>query len=148
MSDDDRIEVIDTTVQKTYRWLHELSDELDGIGRRRAYHVLRGVLHTLRDRLLVDEAAHLGAQLPLLIRGIYYESWDPSHKPEKLTVEEFLARVRTEAMLEPDIQPEDASRAVVRLLYAHIAPGEVDQALDMLPRDIRRAIAVEHQAHA
>jgi uncharacterized protein (DUF2267 family) len=146
MSDDDRIEAIDSTVQKTYRWLRDLGAELGGLGRRRSYQILRGVLHTLRDRLVVDEVAQLGAQLPMLVRGIYYEGWDPSHKPEKMSVEEFLERVRREAMLDGDIQPEDAARAVVRLLYTHIERGEVDQVLDMLPRDIRRVVAGERQA--
>jgi uncharacterized protein (DUF2267 family) len=127
--------------------LHDLGAELGGLGRRRSYQVLRGVLHTLRDRLIVDEVAHLGAQLPMLIRGIYYESWDPSHKPEKLSVEDFLARVRKEAMLDGDVRAEDAARAVVHVLYTHIGHGEVDQVLDMLPRDIKRVVAGEHQAH-
>ena len=146
MSDDDRIEAIDSTVQKTYRWLHDLGAELGGLGRRRSYQILRAVLHPLRDRLTVDEVAHLGAQLPMLIRGIYYESWDPSHKPEKLSAEEFLARVRKEAVLNGHLQAEDAARAVVHVLYTHIGRGEVDQVLDMLPRDIKRVLAGERQA--
>ena len=147
MPDDDRIEAIDTTVQKTYAWLHDLDDELGGIGRHRSYQVLRAVLHTLRDRLVVDEAAQLGAQLPMLVRGFYYEGWDPSHKPEKMSAEEFLARVRREAMLDGDAGAEAAVRAVVELLSTHIGRGEVEQVLDMLPRDIRRVAVGERQAH-
>lgn len=145
---DDHIEAIDSTVQKTYHWLNDLADELGGIGRRRSYQVLRGVLHALRDRLTVDECAHLGAQLPMLVRGIYYEAWDPSHKPDKFGAEEFLARVRREAFLEDDIDGEIAARAVVRTLATHIEVGEVDQALQMLPRDIRRILVGERQAQA
>ncbi|HEY5940705.1 MAG TPA: non-homologous end-joining DNA ligase [Gemmatimonadales bacterium] len=33
---------------------------------------------TLRDRLTVEETAHPGAQLPMLIRGSYYAGWEPS----------------------------------------------------------------------
>jgi uncharacterized protein (DUF2267 family) len=32
------------------------------------------VLHALRDRLTVEEASDLAAQLPMLIRGLYYET--------------------------------------------------------------------------
>lgn len=61
------------TVEKTTRWLTELAEELGRPGDQQyAHRVLRGFLHTLRDRLMVDEAAHLGAQLPELLRGIYY----------------------------------------------------------------------------
>ncbi|HEV7679445.1 MAG TPA: DUF2267 domain-containing protein [Candidatus Dormibacteraeota bacterium] len=145
MTDRDRVDAIETTVQKTYAWLHDLGEELGGAPRKRAYQVLRGVLHPLRDRVPVDEAAHLGAQLPMLVRGIFYEAWDPSHKPEKMSVEEFFSRVQREALIERADEAEEAARAVVRLLYTHIAPGEVDQVLDSLPREIHRALAGEHQ---
>jgi uncharacterized protein (DUF2267 family) len=145
MTDSDRVESIDTTVQKTYTWLRDLSEELGGAGRRRAYQVLRGVLHALRDRVPVDEAAHLGAQLPMLVRGIFYESWDPSNKPDKLSLEGFVARVQREALIDDADKALAAARAVVRMLYAHIAAGEVDHVLDALPREIHRALAGEHQ---
>ncbi len=145
MTNDDRVESIDTTVQKTYAWLGDLSARLDGAGRRRAYQVMRGVLHALRDRIPVDEAAHLGAQLPMLVRGIFYESWDPSHKPDKLSLDDFVARVQREALIEDAAGALAAARAVVAMLYAHIAGGEMDQVLDALPRETRRALAGEHQ---
>ena len=54
----------------------------------------RPVLHTLRDRLTVEEAAHLSAQLPLLIRVIYFEGWHPAHKPTKERFkEQFLDQI-------------------------------------------------------
>lgn len=52
--------VFDDTVQKTNIWLNEVMDEL-GPDRQRAYRALRAVLHTLRDRLTTEEAAHLSA---------------------------------------------------------------------------------------
>ena len=41
--------------------------------RQDAYRAVRGVLHTLRDRLPVEESAQLAAQLPTLLRGVFYE---------------------------------------------------------------------------
>ena len=38
---------------------------------RSAYRALRSVLHVLRNRLTPEQAVHLGAQLPLLVRGIF-----------------------------------------------------------------------------
>jgi uncharacterized protein (DUF2267 family) len=66
-------DVFEQTLQKTNEWLTRLATELAGDDRQLAYRALRASLHALRDRLIVDEAAHLGAQLPLLVRGIYYE---------------------------------------------------------------------------
>ena len=55
------LEVFDKTVQTTNAWLKEIM-EVTGPDRHRAYRVLAAVLHALRDRLTVDEAAQLGAQ--------------------------------------------------------------------------------------
>ena len=71
------LEVFDTTLQKTNEWLDEIMDELALQDRHTAYVALRGTLHALRDRLPVQEAVHLGAQLPILVRGFYYEGWRP-----------------------------------------------------------------------
>jgi uncharacterized protein (DUF2267 family) len=69
--------------------------EATGLDRRRAYRALAAVLHALRDRLTVDEVAQLGAQLPILVRGLYYDQWHhPAGKPDRLRhKEEFLAAV-------------------------------------------------------
>jgi uncharacterized protein (DUF2267 family) len=74
------LEVFDTTVHKTNSWLHELMEELGWSDRHKAYLALRATLHALRDRLTVQGVAQLGAQLPMLIRGFYYEGWVPSRR--------------------------------------------------------------------
>src|SRR3954451_19292244 len=87
------LEVFDTTLRKTNEWLDEIMGELALEDRHTAYVALRGALHALRDRLPLEEAAHLGAQLPMLVRGFYYEGWRPVREPIKMHREEFLLRV-------------------------------------------------------
>jgi uncharacterized protein (DUF2267 family) len=128
--------VFDETVQKTNTWLKEIALDL-GADRRRAYQVLRAVLHGLRDRLTIGEAAQLGDQLPMLVRGIYYEGWHPAGKREKIrSRKEFLARLSTHLAPSP-IEPEDAVRAVFQVLKEHVAPGEISDVMQELPQDIR-----------
>lgn len=130
--------MLDRTVQETNVWLREMEDEL-GPDRQRAYHALRATLHTLRDRLAVDEAAHLGAQLPTLIRGIYYESWRPSQTPRKeRSADEFLGHIAERLGGIGPMNPEAAARATFHRLSAHVSPGEIDDVKSALPEPIRR----------
>lgn len=79
------VSALDTTIQKTNIWLKEVMDELESDDRHRAYLALRSVLHSLRDRLTVEEATDLGAQLPILVRGFYYDAWNPSGKQQPVS---------------------------------------------------------------
>jgi len=131
-------EPIERTVQKTFEWLKEIERELGTDNRYRAYHALRSVLHHLRDRLTVDESAHLAAELPMLIRGIYYEGWDPSKVPMKIRhKEEFLDLIARDFPQEPDVDAEKIARAVFDVLRRHVSEGEAAEVLRSLPKHIR-----------
>ena len=131
------LEVFDETVHKTNAWLKEIASALD-LDRHGAYHVLRAVLHTLRDRLTVEETAQLGDQMPMLVRGIYYEAWHPAGKPEKIrSREEFLSKISGRIAMKQSIDPENAARAVFRTLEHHISAGEIRDVMQVLPEDIR-----------
>ena len=71
------LDVIDRSVEKTHIWLNDLAEELASEDGHHAYRVLRAFLHALRDHLSVNEAAALAAQLPIFVRGVFYEGWDP-----------------------------------------------------------------------
>ena len=78
---DTQVAALDHTIQQTNIWLKTLADELHIEDRHDAYRALRSVLHVLRDRLTPEQAVHLGAQLPLLVRGIFYDGWRIAGKP-------------------------------------------------------------------
>lgn len=128
----------DSTIHTTNIWLNELMEEMGWNDRHRAYRGLRSVLHALRDRLSVDEVACLGAQLPMLVRGFYYEGWHPSGKPlRERKKEEFLAHVAADFRNEPEIDPESVARAVFRVMARHVTPGEIANVRKLLPNEIR-----------
>lgn len=133
------LRAFDTTVEKTHIWLKELLEDMGwGEDRQRAYMILRAVLHALRDRLTVDEAAHLGAQLPMLVRGFYYEGWSPSGKPlRQRSKEEFLGSVREGLTADPSLDAEQVTRAVFRLLDRRITGGEISDVRQAMPGDIQ-----------
>jgi uncharacterized protein (DUF2267 family) len=140
------LEVFDQTLQKTNIWLKDIMGQV-GPDRQRAYHALRAVLHTLRDRLTVEEAAHLSAQLPLLVRGIYFEGWHPAHKPSKeRTQDEFLEQVKGRLQGIEPINPETATRVVLEVLERYVDPAEAVHVKHMLPKPIRELWPSEPKA--
>jgi uncharacterized protein (DUF2267 family) len=87
------LDVFDKTIQTTNIWLDEIMEDM-GPDRQVAWHTLGAVLRTLRDRLPPDLAAHLGAQLPLLVRGSFYDQYEPAATPEKLRdLDPFLEQI-------------------------------------------------------
>lgn len=131
-------EVFGKTLEKTHIWLLDLMQELDWQDEHKAYLALKAVLQTLRDRLTVEESVQLGAQLPMLVRGFYYEGWDPSGKPVKgRHQEEFLARVKNYFARDERVAPEQVVRAVFNVLSKHVTKGEIHDIKNMLPADLR-----------
>src|SRR5260370_26954560 len=118
-------------------WLKDLMGILGCDDRPRASVALRVTLHALRDRLTIEEAAQLAAQLPMLIRGFYYEGWDPTGKPVKERHrDEFLARILRE-LARYEIDPEQVARAVFLVMSNRVSKGEIEDVEYVLPREIR-----------
>jgi uncharacterized protein (DUF2267 family) len=133
----DTVSVFEHTIEITHVWLQDLMDRLGWTDRRRAYIALRAVLHALRDRLGVNEAAHLSAQLPMLVRGFYYEGYHPAGKPvASRHKSEFLAHIADQCSDEA-LNDGRVTRAVLQVLSKHMTAGEVTKVKAALPPDIR-----------
>ncbi len=131
------LDVFDRTLQTTDIWLDEIM-EVIGPDRQIAWHVLGAVLRTLRDRLILGLAAHLGAELPLLVRGLYYDQWQPGKQPSNLrTAEEFLDQVAKGLTGIRPVDVTDATRAVFKVLEHRIEPHQIENVREALPADIR-----------
>lgn len=135
------IPVFQNTYRKTDEWLNEIMNLLDWNDRKRAYKALREVLHTLRDLLTVQEATDLAAQLPMLVKGIFFDGWNPTGKPIQMhTAEEFVAAVN-KTFPDPEtseyIDSEDITRAVLKVLSSHVSAGEIKDVVASLPEKLR-----------
>ena len=136
------LEVFDTTVQTTNIWLKEIGEQI-GPDRQRCYQALRAVLFSLRDRLDPNEAADLAAQLPMLVRGIYYEGYRPTGKPERIRSRgEFLHKVGEHLEQTRPLGADEATRAVFKVLDHYLDPGEMADVKQSLPQDIRALFPV------
>ena len=130
--------IFGATLEKTNRWLKEIAEELGGASDQAAYLALRCTMHALRDRLTLDETAQLAAQLPLIVRGVYYEGWDPSRTPIICRSRaEFIDRVGAECRADLDASIEQMVRAVFAVVSRHVSAGEIDDVKGMLPLPIR-----------
>ncbi|WFP79110.1 DUF2267 domain-containing protein [Mesorhizobium sp. WSM4906] len=132
------LDVFDKTVQTTNIWLNEIMDDL-GPDRQLAWHTLGVVLRTLRDRLPAELGANLAAELPLLVRGAYYDQYKPSDLPRRdRSAEEFLHPVGEGLKSGRPVNAGDAARTVFKALAHHIDLGQSAKVRDALPKDIQR----------
>jgi uncharacterized protein (DUF2267 family) len=131
------LDVFDKTLQTTNIWLNEINERI-GPDRQVAWKVLSTVLHKLRDRLPIELAAHLGAQLPLLVRGVYYDQFEPARLPtECRTPEEFRAEVAEWLSDIRPVDPDEAIAAVFAVLNRHLSEGQVAKVKNALPKGLR-----------
>ena len=130
------LETIESTTQKTHEWIARVAETMH-MEKRDAWKCLRAVLQTMRDRLPVDLAVHFGAQLPMLVRGLFYEGWEPSKVPIKMSREEFLAVVQSRIIADRVINPVETVQNVLAIIASHIGGGEMQKAMDSFPRDMQ-----------
>jgi uncharacterized protein (DUF2267 family) len=130
------LDVFDKTLQTTHVWLMSLRRDWPRRSPRVA--VLGAVLRATRDRLPMDLAAHFGSQLPLLVRGTYYDRLRPSELPSKLrSLDEFLNGIEAELAMNRPVNSRDATRAVFQILSRHVNRGQIEKVRQALPEDVR-----------
>ena len=134
--------IIERAYQDAEVWLIRIAEGLERPGELQdAYHALRAVLHNVRDNLLSDEAMDLASQLPVLIRGIYFEGYRLSDRPLKhRSREKFLGALRDQLESEAglSLEPEQCARVVFGILDEHLDDGQAAQVRDMLHKEIQQ----------
>lgn len=138
------LDVFDRTVQEANTWLRDVmiawdipEERHDEQQRRRAYQALRSVLVTLRDRIPAGLAASLSAQLPLILRGVFYEGYKPADQPDAFRQQgAFAERVQEYSHNHP-LNPEEAMRAVFSVLDARLTDGINEKVFQALPESAR-----------
>lgn len=121
-------------------WLDTVAHQLGTRDRHYAYRVLRAWLCTIRDRLTPDAAAHFAAQLPALLRGVFFDGWRPSQVPAKYDAEQFFITVAQDARLSAD-EAKQAIPAVTAALALRCSPGQLDHLFAQLPGQLRDLLA-------
>jgi len=126
----------DKTLHKTHEWLHDVKNYLELEDEGKTYLITKAVLHTLRDRLTIEEVFQFGEQLPMLMKGFYYERYKPANKPIKFKKAEFIKAIFLR-MPETKISPEEAIAAVTQMIKMRISNGEIKDIIAVLPKDLK-----------
>jgi uncharacterized protein (DUF2267 family) len=132
----ENLDVFEKTLQTTYIWLDEIGAVV-GPDRRVAWKVLSVVLHKLRDRLPAELSAHLSAELPLLVRGVYYDQFEPGRLPTRWDYDEFVSEVSQWLADTRPVDPDLAVQAVFTVLSRHLPRGQIDKVQNALPDGLR-----------
>ncbi|MCU4654769.1 DUF2267 domain-containing protein [Roseibacterium sp. SDUM158016] len=136
------LKIIDESVQQANVWINEVDYRAGWANKQRAYRLMRAVLQALRDHLSPDEAAQLSAQLPIFVRGIYYEGYDPSKTPVvERSKAGFIERVQAAFQGDPMGDAEHAIGAVFDVLDAHVSEGEMAHVRASFTGEIRALFA-------
>jgi len=128
---------LDNSIDLTNVWLRDILSQLKWQSKDSAYQALRGTLHAIRDRLPAEEAVDLASQLPLIIKGMYYDGWTLRDKPEKFKKEEFARRVHAQFEFDDNVNPAEVIRAVLRVMYRHMGEGELRDVKFNMPKEIQ-----------
>lgn len=137
-----RVSVFDRTVQKSESWIAEIHMELKWMEAKGVYHLLRATLQTLRDQLDTNEAAQFASQLPLLLRGTFYECWDPKIKAKGISKQEFLESVREKLGLvgQPNFDLENGVSVTLKVIFNHVSPGEIKDVIGSLKPSLKEFV--------
>lgn len=133
------VDTLDASIDKTVAWLKGIADGFGTNDRRLAYRACRAWLHCLRDRLTVEVAAHFTAQLPELLRGVFYDGWNPTHMPQRYGRDDYIARFARDARIHEADVPQ-AVAVVAAVVRQHMSAGAYEQALGLLPGDLRQLL--------
>lgn len=136
--------VFDRTLHETNLWLKEVMELLGTEDREDAYAAVKATLHALRDRIGPENAVHLGAQLPILLRGVFYEGWHPAKTPtHERHLDVFLEHLSDRLPVRLAEDPEPVARAVFNVMWRQIDSGEVAKLIEILPVELRTLWAAD-----
>jgi uncharacterized protein (DUF2267 family) len=111
----------------------------------KAERILKAVLHSLRNRLSVEDSFQFMSQLPLLIKGIYVDGWKISKEFVRIKhLDEFINEVKHEAGNTAEVDFSNNSIAinsiknVFKTIVQQVSPGEVEHLKAVFPKELKQ----------
>jgi uncharacterized protein (DUF2267 family) len=114
------------------------------VSRDKAGRILRAILYAIRSRINLDESLQVIAQLPMALKGVYVDQWDPWLSFHRIhNLDEFIRQVRkydkTAAGYDfgNDESAKRAIQAVFRTLGHYLSDGEFRDVIAVLPLELK-----------
>lgn len=145
------VTVFAKTAHKSQIWINEMQKELKWMNGDSLYHLLRAVLQALRDQMNIHEAAHFAAQLPLLLRGTFYEGWNPHEEMiHGVTKDDFLQSVKTKLSPAgvPKFELEPGVLIALNVIKKHISAGEMNDLVGAVEPSLRAFMKKKSESSA
>lgn len=89
------------------------------------------------------EAVDLGSQLPMLVRGFYYEGWKPSKTPQEMSTEEFFDQVQSQFQYTTEYSIKELIQGTMKALSKYVSQGELEDIKASLPKDLSSIISAK-----
>jgi len=132
------IHVFERTTHEAHEWVNDLAGRTGWSNEREVLRLLRSVLAAIRDHLPVNEMAQFSAQMPLILRGMFYEGWQPKNTPlRERHAAAFIAAIEGRIGDVVDYQGPADVKAVFNVINARISRGEVEDVRACLPQELR-----------
>ncbi len=132
---------LDRAVQNTILWLNEIQTQLQWEDRDTVYKATKAVLQTIRDLLPYEELFHFSANLPMVMKGMMFDGFNPiKDKKEKVKTEvEFYNQVQTyyDSQRRDLISGKEATMGVVNMLIDRVGEGEMKKVADNMPLKLK-----------
>lgn len=132
--------ILENNIHQTMDWIYAIEEAChwDEDNQKKAFSALKAVLHELRDLLPLERAAQLSAQLPLVIRGIFFENWHPRFIPtQEINKEDFLGAIAETLYPYHDVNVEETTRGVLQVLGEKLPDGELEKIIQSTSKGIQ-----------
>jgi uncharacterized protein (DUF2267 family) len=120
-------------------WVESMMAELSTADSHQALRALGAGLEALRDLLTPAQAAHFGARLPVLIRGLFFERWDPTITPREIRHRsQFLALVGEKYAPRADVPTDAIAAAFLGVLARHLGAEDIVRVASKVPTPLEQ----------
>lgn len=132
------IPALEDALRDAQGWLASAGHRINTRSSQVALACLRGTLHTLRAQLDVRRAIEVGERLPLVMRGVFFDGWDPHDAPPPAaTKDEFVGRVAADNGRNPRIKAERAAKAALEVIFERLPAAVTARIVERLPENLR-----------